>query len=72
MLNMDAGEESDPAIVPKKRPNKGGLLLAEDVEERAWPESLKMNWFCDGELGEETATVFGLGDWRSALWRIWR
>ncbi len=37
-LNMYAGEESDRAIVPKKRPNKGSMLLAEDVEERARPE----------------------------------
>ncbi len=37
-LNMHASEESDWAIVPKKRPNKGSMLLAEDVEERARPE----------------------------------
>jgi hypothetical protein len=30
------GASSDPT--PKKRPNKGSLLPAEDVEERAWPE----------------------------------
>jgi len=37
-LNMYAGEESDWAIVPKKRSNKGRCRLAEIVEERAWPE----------------------------------
>ena len=35
--NMYAGEESDRAIVPKKRPNEGSMLLAEGVEERARP-----------------------------------
>ncbi len=37
-LNVYAGEESDWAIVPRKRPNNGSVLLAEVVEERAWPE----------------------------------
>ena len=37
-LNMDADEESDQAIVPKKRPNKGRQLSAEVVEGRAWPK----------------------------------
>ncbi len=37
-LNMYAGEESDWAIVPRKRPNKGSVLPAEVVEERARPE----------------------------------
>ncbi len=37
-LNMSASEESDRAIVPKKRPNKGRQLSAEDVEERARPK----------------------------------
>ena len=37
-LNMHAGEESDWAIVPKKRPNNGRQLPAEDVEERARPK----------------------------------
>ncbi len=34
-LNMYADEESDRAIVPRKRPNNGRQLPAEDVEERA-------------------------------------
>ncbi len=37
-LNMDAGEKSDWAIVPRKRPNKGRQLLAEVVEGRARPK----------------------------------
>ncbi len=37
-LNMYAGEKSDRAIVPKKRPNNGRQLPAEDVEERARPK----------------------------------
>ena len=37
-LNMDADEESDRAIVPKKRPNKGRQLSAEGVEGRARPK----------------------------------
>ncbi len=37
-LNMYAGEKSDRAIVPKKRPNNGRQLLAEDVEGRAQPK----------------------------------
>ena len=37
-LNMHAGEKSDWAIVPRKRPNNGRRLPAEDVEERAWPK----------------------------------
>ena len=37
-LNMYAGEKSDRAIVPKKRPNNGRQLLAEDVEGRARPK----------------------------------
>ncbi len=37
-LNMHASEESDRAIVPKKRPNNGRQLPAEDVEGRAWPK----------------------------------
>ena len=37
-LNMDANEESDRAIVPKKQPNNGSMLRAEVVEERARPE----------------------------------
>jgi hypothetical protein len=35
---MDAGEKSDWAIVPEKRPNKGRQLPAEDVEGRARPK----------------------------------
>ncbi len=37
-LNMYAGEKSDWAIVPKKRPNNGRQLPAEDVEGRARPK----------------------------------
>ena len=37
-LNMYAGEESDWAIVPRKRSNKGRYRLAEIVEGRARPE----------------------------------
>ena len=37
-LNMYAGEKSDRAIGPEKRPNKGRQLPAEDVEERARPK----------------------------------
>ncbi len=37
-LNMYVGEKSDWAIVPKKRPNNGRQLSAEDVEERARPK----------------------------------
>ena len=37
-LNMYAGEESDWAIVPEKRPNNGRQLPAEDVEGRARPK----------------------------------
>ncbi len=37
-LNMHAGEKSDWAIVPRKRPNKGRQLLAEVVEGRARPK----------------------------------
>ncbi len=37
-LNMYAGEKSDRAIVPKKRPNNGRRLPAEDVEGRARPK----------------------------------
>ncbi len=37
-LNMYTGEKSDSAIVPKKRPNNGRQLPAEDVEGRAWPK----------------------------------
>ena len=37
-LNMDAGEKSDWAIVPRKRPNNGRQLPAEDVEGRAQPK----------------------------------
>ncbi len=37
-LNMYAGEKSDLAIVPEKRPNNGRQLPAEDVEERAGPK----------------------------------
>jgi hypothetical protein len=37
-LNMDADEESDRAILPKKRPNKGSKLPAEVVEGRARPK----------------------------------
>ena len=37
-LNMHASEESDWAIVPKKRPNNGRRLPAEDVEGRARPK----------------------------------
>ena len=46
-MNMHAGEKSDEVVVPKKRPNKGGLLLAEAVEGRI---SLKGN-------GRQTAAV---------------
>jgi hypothetical protein len=35
---MHAGEKSDWAIVPKKRPNNGRQLPAEDVEGRARPK----------------------------------
>ena len=35
---MHASEESDRAIVPKKRPNNGRRLPAEDVEGRARPK----------------------------------
>ena len=37
-LNMYADEESDRAIVPRKRPNNGRQLPAEDVEGRARPK----------------------------------
>ncbi len=37
-MNMYADEKSDRAIVPKKRPNNGRRLPAEDVEGRARPE----------------------------------
>src|ERR1700675_333493 len=37
-LSMYAGEKSDEAIVPSKRPNKGRQLPAEVVEGRASPE----------------------------------
>ncbi len=37
-LNMHVGEKSDWAIVPKKRPNNGRRLPAEDVEGRARPK----------------------------------
>ena len=37
-LNMHASEKSDRAIVPKKRPNNGRRLPAENVEGRAWPK----------------------------------
>ena len=36
--SMDAGEKSDEAIVPRKRPNKGRQLPAEVVEGRASPK----------------------------------
>ena len=35
---MHVGEKSDWAIVPKKRPNNGRRLPAEDVEGRARPK----------------------------------
>ena len=35
---MHVGEKSDWAIVPKKRPNNGRRLSAEDVEGRARPK----------------------------------
>ena len=37
-MNMYAGEKSDWATVPKKRPNNGRRLPAEDVEGRARPK----------------------------------
>ena len=37
-MSMHADEESDEGIVPMKRSNKGGSLLAEIVEGRASPE----------------------------------
>ncbi len=37
-MNMHADEKSDEGIRPEKRPNKGGLLPAEAVEERTSPE----------------------------------
>ncbi len=37
-LNMYAGEKSDWAIIPEKRPNNGRQLPAEDVEGRARPK----------------------------------
>jgi hypothetical protein len=36
--SMDAGEKSDEAIVPRKRPNNGRQLPAEVVEGRASPK----------------------------------
>src|SRR5260370_19515630 len=36
--SMYADEKSDEAVVPRKRPNKGRQLPAEDVEGRASPE----------------------------------
>jgi hypothetical protein len=36
--SMYADEKSDEAVVPRKRPNKGGQLPAEVVEGRASPE----------------------------------
>jgi hypothetical protein len=36
--SMYAGEKSDEAIVPRKRPNKGRQLPAEVVEGRASPK----------------------------------
>jgi hypothetical protein len=43
-LNMHAGEKSDRAIVPRKRPNKGRRLPAEDVEGRARPKGNSRHW----------------------------
>ena len=37
-LSMYADEKSDEAVVPRKRPNKGGQRPAEVVEGRASPE----------------------------------
>ena len=36
--SMYVGEKSDEVVVPRKRPNKGRRLPAEDVEGRASPE----------------------------------
>ena len=49
--NMYAGEKSDEAIVPRKRPNKGRQLPAEVVEGRASPEGNQPTGFRGPDIG---------------------
>ena len=65
-LNMYADEESDWAIVPEKRPNKGRELPAEVVEERAWPEGNSRRAAAVRTQSRVSASI-----WLAIVRRVW-
>jgi hypothetical protein len=55
--SMYADEKSDEAVVPRKRPNKGGQLPAEVVEGRASPEGNSRQAAVVRTLSRDTTSI---------------